>query len=138
MCGFLTEYDITNSLTDKQQFIELLDLSRKRGPDSQGYWNSKNIQLGFNRLAILDLTFLGNQPMTSPNNRFTIVFNGEIYNHIHLRKQLSFSNFRGSSDTETITTCLEEWGIEKTVSELDVCRLPLFSTAQKYTKYALV
>lgn len=119
MCGFLAEYDITHALTHKNEFINLLDLSRKRGPDSQGYWKSDSMQLGFNRLAILDLSNAGNQPMSSPNNHFTIVFNGEIYNHNWLRNQLSFSNFRGNSDTETITVCLEEWGIEKTVSKLD-------------------
>lgn len=119
MCGFLAEYDITNDLTNKPQFVELLNLSEKRGPDSQGYWSSNVIQLGFNRLAILDLTEAGKQPMLSPNHRYTLVFNGEIYNHLQLRKQLSFSNFRGNSDTETITACLEEWGIKKTVAELD-------------------
>lgn len=119
MCGFLAEYDSTSALTHKHQFVELLDLSKKRGPDSQGYWSTGTVQLGFNRLAIMDLSEAGNQPMSSPNKRFTLVFNGEIYNHIQLRKQLSFSNFRGNSDTETITACLEEWGINKTVAALD-------------------
>lgn len=132
MCGFLTEYDITNSLTEKNHFIRILNLSKKRGPDSQGYWNSDKVQLGFNRLAILDLSEAGNQPMSSPNNRFTIVFNGEIYNHLALRKQLEFQNFRGSSDTETITACLEEWGIGKTVSELDgMFALSIYDNQQK-------
>ncbi|MFY0483506.1 asparagine synthase (glutamine-hydrolyzing) [Flavobacterium sp. PLA-1-15] len=132
MCGFLAEYDVTSTLTDKKQFVDLLNLSKKRGPDSQGYWSSGNVQFGFNRLAILDLSDLGSQPMSSPNNLFTVVFNGEIYNHIHLRKKLSFSNFRGNSDTETITACLEEWGIEKTISELDgMFALAIYDNQQK-------
>lgn len=119
MCGFLAEYS-PKSLLPKQEFLGLLSLSQKRGPDFQGYWtNNKIVQLGFNRLAILDLSPAGEQPMTSPQGDYTIVFNGEIYNHRELRKKISFSNFRGNSDTETITACLEEWGIKKTITALD-------------------
>ena len=120
MCGFLAEYTIQNNLITKNEFISLLHLSQKRGPDYQGYWsNNQNVQLGFNRLAIVDLSEAGQQPMRSYNNRYTIVFNGEIYNHQELRRQLVFSDFKGQSDTETIAACLEEWGIEKTIQELD-------------------
>lgn len=119
MCGFLLEYT-PNNLTPKKIFLDLLALSQKRGPDSQGYTSHNDIvQFGFNRLAILDLSEAGQQPMASHNNRFLIVFNGEIYNHQSLRKQLNFNSFRGNSDTETITACIEEWGIRKTVSNLD-------------------
>ena len=119
MCGFLIEYSPSN-LISKETFLELLTISKKRGPDFQGYASHNNIvQLGFNRLAIVDLSAAGQQPMTSFNNRFLIVFNGEIYNHKALRKQLEYTNFRGNSDTETITACLEEWGIKKTISSLD-------------------
>lgn len=119
MCGFLIEY-APNTLIPKEFFLGLLALSKKRGPDFQGYSSHKNIiQLGFNRLAIVDLSEAGQQPMTSHNDRYLIVFNGEIYNHQVLRKQLEFKSFRGKSDTETITACLEEWGIKKTISSLD-------------------
>jgi len=120
MCGFLAEYTLNTTLSTKSEFISILNLSHKRGPDNQGYWtNSVNVQLGFNRLAIIDLSDAGSQPMASYNKRFTIVFNGEIYNHLQLRKKLSFSNYKGQSDTETICVCLEEWGVEKTIQELD-------------------
>ena len=119
MCGFLIEYT-PNNLLPKESFLELLAISKKRGPDFQGYSSHKNIvQFGFNRLAIVDLSEAGQQPMTSFNDRYLIVFNGEIYNHQALRKQLAFNSFRGNSDTETITACLEEWGIKKTISSLD-------------------
>lgn len=119
MCGFLIEYTPKN-LSSKELFLDLLALSQKRGPDYQGFSSHKDIvQFGFNRLAILDLTEAGQQPMTSYANRYMIVFNGEIYNHQSLRKQLDFKSFRGNSDTETITACLEEWGIKKTISSLD-------------------
>jgi len=119
MCGFLVEYS-TQNLVSKELFLDLLALSQKRGPDSQGYLSHNEIvQMGFNRLAILDLSKAGQQPMQSHNERYILVFNGEIYNHQSLRKQLIFNSFRGNSDTETITACLEEWGIKKTISSLD-------------------
>lgn len=119
MCGFLFEFTVKQLLAE-ESFHELLRLSRKRGPDHTGYWsNETTTQLGFNRLAILELTEAGNQPMLSPQGRYTLVFNGEIYNHQDLRQQLTFKNFKGHSDTETICACLDEWGVEKTVASLD-------------------
>ncbi|WP_310992282.1 asparagine synthase (glutamine-hydrolyzing) [Aequorivita marina] len=121
MCGFLVEYSPDNNKgLDKHDFISLLNKSKKRGPDSQGYFsNASNLQLGFNRLAILELSEAGEQPMKSHDARFVIVFNGEIYNHLKLRKRLNFKNFNGLSDTETITACLVEWGVIKTVKALN-------------------
>lgn len=119
MCGFLIEYN-PNELLSKEFFIKLLSLSKKRGPDFQGYFSHKDLfQFGFNRLSILDLSEAGQQPMTSFNDRYVIVFNGEIYNHQELRTQLDFNSFRGNSDSETISACLEEWGIRKTICSLD-------------------
>ena len=119
MCGFLLEYK-SEALSIKQEFIKLLSQSKLRGPDFQGYWsNNLSIQLGFNRLSILDLSEAGNQPMISLSQKFAIVFNGEIYNHLELRKKLDFNKFRGQSDTETITACLDEWGVLKTIESLD-------------------
>jgi asparagine synthase (glutamine-hydrolysing) len=57
--------------------------------------------------------------MISPTRKFVIFFNGKIYNHLELMKKLDFKNFRGKSDTETITTCLEQWGILKTIESID-------------------
>lgn len=120
MCGFLVEVNYDSGLLSKSDFLSLLSLSVKRGPDTQGYLKKDSIfQMGFNRLAILELSSSGHQPMNSFGERYTVVFNGEIYNHLDLRKQLEFSNFKGHSDTETITACLEEFGIEKTIRLLD-------------------
>ena len=62
-----------------------------RGPDSQGTWlcEDNNIALGHTRLAIQDLSSNGHQPMISPSSRYIIVFNGEIYNHLELRKRIN-------------------------------------------------
>ncbi|MCX6188994.1 MAG: asparagine synthase (glutamine-hydrolyzing) [Bacteroidetes bacterium] len=117
MCGFLGQ--INQVPLTESDFKALLALSRHRGPDQCGYWLEEQVQLGFNRLAILDLTVAGNQPMQSPHQNFVIVFNGEIYNHQELRKALPQYNYRGTSDTETITHALEVWGVEATIKKLD-------------------
>lgn len=87
-----------------------------RGPDHQELIEleirSNKIFLGHTRLAILDLSIAGNQPMFSKCNNYCIVFNGEIYNHLELRKKLSGIEFSGHSDTETILYYLREFGIE--------------------------
>ncbi len=121
MCGFLAEFNSSSGQpTNQSQFKQILDKSKHRGPDSQGYWsNDINVKLGFNRLAIVELSKAGEQPMHSPQQRFVLVFNGEIYNHLELRKKLVFSAFRGTSDSETISACLEEWGVRKTVELLN-------------------
>ena len=119
MCGFLLDYQSSSTL-NKENFVSLLSLSQKRGPDNHGYWCKEPIiQMGFNRLAIVELSQAGQQPMHSFDSRYTLVFNGEIYNHLSLRNQLDFQKFRGHSDTETITACLEEWGVERTIRALD-------------------
>src|SRR5438067_1189517 len=89
-----------------------------RGPDDSGMWlnASARIALGFRRLSILDLTTAGNQPMESASSRYVIVFNGEIYNHLDLRRELEAlrpMQWRGHSDTEVMLAAFEQWGIEQ-------------------------
>lgn len=91
-----------------------------RGPDSSGIWfDEKNqVGLGHRRLSILDLSSAGHQPMISFNERYFFVFNGEIYNHLKLREELSshsFTTWRGHSDTETLLAGFENWGIQETI-----------------------
>lgn len=89
-----------------------------RGPDDSGTWTDRGnrLALGFRRLAILDLSSAGHQPMTSATGRFTMVFNGELYNHLDVRRELGPSlSYRGHSDTETMLAGFERWGIEPTI-----------------------
>ena len=96
-----------------------------RGPDSNGTWSDENsgIVLGHQRLSIIDLSKAGHQPMKSKSGRFILTFNGEIYNHLIIRKQLQEANsnikWRGSSDTETLLEAIDFWGIEKTLSKTE-------------------
>src|SRR5579871_2051845 len=74
-----------------------------RGPDDSGIYSDEDVTLSHTRLSILELSALGHQPMHSSCGRYVIVYNGEIYNHLELRKRyLANYNFRGHSDTETI------------------------------------
>ena len=94
---------------------------RHRGPDDSGVWmdESTGIGLGHARLAIIDLSAAGHQPMLSPSGRYVIAFNGEIYNHRTLRSELARAGtgprWRGHSDTETLLVGFDTWGIEATV-----------------------
>jgi len=91
-----------------------------RGPDDEGVWvdEAAGVALGFRRLAILDLTPTGHQPMVSASGRFHLVFNGEIYNFRELRKQLEEHGhaFKGHSDTEVILAGFDQWGIQEAIS----------------------
>lgn len=95
-----------------------------RGPDDSGVWVNKQlgIGLGHRRLAVLDLSEAGHQPMFSLNKRYVIVFNGEIYNFLLIKTELESLNagqlWRGHSDTEVLLAAIEFWGIEKSLSKL--------------------
>ena len=83
---------------------QMLTRMHARGPDAEGLWSSQDVVLGHRRLAIIDLDARANQPMTSPDGRYAIVFNGEIYNFRELRRKLEMEGvaFRTSSDTEVL------------------------------------
>ncbi len=94
-----------------------------RGPDDQGCWTepAAGVAFGFRRLAIIDLSPQGHQPMRSVSGRYTLVFNGEIYNYPQIRDVLKAegSNFRGHSDTEVICAAFERWGIKDSVKKFN-------------------
>jgi asparagine synthase (glutamine-hydrolysing) len=90
-----------------------------RGPDGGGVWGEEGIALGHRRLSILDLSPAGAQPMHSACGRFVIAFNGEVYNHPDLRRDLEAAGaapaWRGHSDTETLLAGIAHWGLDETL-----------------------
>ena len=122
MCGLLGEMGFGSRLTESGRFQRLLALSRSRGPDETRVETVGNrLRFGFNRLAVVDLSKNASQPMWSPSQRYLIVFNGEIYNHFELRNQLprQGKNLKSYGDTATLAACFDEWGIQKTINQLD-------------------
>lgn len=122
ICGF------ANYKHDAQLNLEKMkDRMIHRGPDSEGSYFSPdgNVALGHRRLAIVDITPNGAQPMTSHDGRYVIAFNGEIYNHRKIRKMLienpsyniSENDFVGTSDTEVLLEAFSVWGIEETINK---------------------
>ncbi|MDG5492242.1 asparagine synthase (glutamine-hydrolyzing) [Psychroserpens sp. SPM9] len=120
MCGFLGEFCFNSEmLSHASSFDKLLELSKHRGPDSTQVHTGENYRLGFNRLAILDLSPKGNQPKTSPSGRYHIVFNGEIYNYLELAERYKLQNLNSTSDTEVIICLLDILGVEQTLTHLN-------------------
>jgi len=122
MCG-ITGF-VQPDLRDAEQIIErMTGAIVHRGPDDSGCWTDPDsgVVLGFRRLAILDLSQAGHQPMASVTGRFSIVFNGEIYNYLSFRGELEAKGvkFRGHSDTEAMLAAFEEWGVESALTRFD-------------------
>jgi asparagine synthase (glutamine-hydrolysing) len=119
MCGILGWVLPTSRALDRERLVELTDMLRHRGPDSAGYWidtmheGGWQVALGHRRLAIIDLSPGGAQPMADPNGR-RIIFNGEIYNYVELRRELEQhqAHFSTSSDTEVLFKGLEVQGTD--------------------------
>ena len=119
MCGFLGEYYFKTNFSDAKKFAELLALSKHRGPDSTKIQTGENYTLGFNRLALLDLTSAGEQPKKSPSKRYHIVYNGEVYNYKELIGEYNLQNLDSTSDTEIILHLFDKIGVRKTIKELN-------------------
>ena len=113
MCGLLGLFNPEGLQPTSQSFVSALDRLKLRGPDDSGVWQDECVLLGLRRLAIVDLSPTGHQPMESYDGRYIIVFNGEIYNHRKLRSRMSpRGNWRGTSDTETLLEAYRTWGVE--------------------------
>ena len=105
IAGILGENAKSNVIDD------MLMVQHHRGPDYKGKWLENDVALGHNRLSIIDLSNSANQPFSDNTKRYTIVFNGEIYNYIELRKKLKSSyKFQTSSDTEVLLAAFIFWG----------------------------
>jgi len=121
MCGIVGLWDKSNqNKTDRLDSVlnKMNSTLHHRGPDDEGLWFHPNKRIGFGhkRLSILDLSPTGKQPMASHNGRYTMVYNGEVYNAPELKKELityQGVQFKGTSDTEVILECIAHYGLEK-------------------------
>ena len=120
MCGFIgCVHDKTQNYSDEQiqKFKSMNDIITHRGPDDDGFYYDEHLQFGFRRLSIIDIE-CGHQPLTYENERYWIIFNGEVYNYVELREELIQAGlqFATNSDTEVILALysqLKEKSVEK-------------------------
>ncbi len=123
MCG-VVGYWSKNKFFDESVLLNMAQNLSHRGPDDSGVWIDKDngLNLAHTRLSILDLSSAGHQPMESACGRYVISYNGEIYNHKEIRKELdnyNLNNWKSSTDTETLLVSLKYWGLEKTLQKIN-------------------
>lgn len=102
MCGIAGIFSSIEITQRSEKIKKMTDKLAHRGPDSEGYYNDVSISLGHRRLSIIDLGIESNQPMTDKTERFVIVYNGEIYNYLDIKKDLQEFEFKTNSDTEVL------------------------------------
>ncbi|MCX8009813.1 MAG: asparagine synthase (glutamine-hydrolyzing), partial [Ignavibacteria bacterium] len=116
MCGICGIISYDGKAVDTAVLKRMTDILIHRGPDDEGMYvnESKTVGLGFRRLSIIDLTPAGHQPMPNKDGSIWIVFNGEIYNHLEVRKELEKRGYKykSRSDTETLIYAYEEYGYD--------------------------
>ncbi len=123
MCGFSGFYAGEQFTSDVTALLNSMGMAIfNRGPDSSGVWYDQEASVGFvhRRLAIVDLSAAGHQPMPSHSGRYMMAYNGEVYNHESIRAQLeqiSPRSWRGHSDTETLLAAIEQWGLMVTLQK---------------------
>ena len=114
MCGILGHFSTGTSSTDVQLWQRLVNLIAHRGPDDSTFWHDSRFAFGHRRLSIIELSSAGRQPMATDDGELVVTFNGEIYNYVELREELSSRGhrFRSHSDTEVLLHGYRQWGAE--------------------------
>lgn len=114
MCGIAGYINLDGSPASAVILKKMTDMIAHRGPDGEGQWVEGNVGIGHRRLAILDLTPAGNQPMVSADHRWILSYNGEVYNYRELRADLEAEGvwFRSQTDTEVVLYALTTWGTD--------------------------
>ncbi len=114
MCGITGIINLDGESINSNILKSMTDSISHRGPDGEGYWIEENIGFGHRRLAIIDLSDTGRQPMKTDNDQYVLIYNGEIYNYKEIKSELLLRGykFEGNSDTEVLLKSLIEWGID--------------------------
>lgn len=112
MCGITGLIQLSGDAVSPVVLQRMTDAIAHRGPDGEGHWIEGNIGLGHRRLAIIDLSPMGHQPMITADHRYAFAYNGEIYNFRELRSELEAAgySFRSKTDTEVVLYALAHWG----------------------------
>lgn len=116
MCGISGFLNIKNDRIEQSALHQMLGAQVHRGPDASGIYYNHYVGLAHNRLSLLDLSSNGNQPFE--DDTYALVFNGEIYNYLEIKKELPAINYTSTSDTAVLFHALSYWGIEKTLSKI--------------------
>src|SRR3954454_9257506 len=113
MCGIAGLIHLDDAPVSPAVLKRMTDAVAHRGPDGEGQWIEGNVGLGHRRLAIIDLSPLGHQPMVRADHRYLLTYNGEIYNYRELRTELEAKGycFRSQTDSEVLLNALAEWGV---------------------------
>lgn len=114
MCGIAGQIRLDGSPVSPVILKRMTDAISHRGPDGEGQWIEGPVGLGHRRLAIIDLSPAGHQPMMSSDHRYVLSYNGEVYNHAELRAELEAAGygFRSRSDSEVVLNSLAAWGVQ--------------------------
>ena len=114
MCGIAGLIHLDGAPVSPAVLQRMTDAIAHRGPDGEGQWIEGNVGIGHRRLAIIDLSPAGHQPMVSADHRYVLTYNGEIYNFRELRAELEALGywFRSQTDSEVVLYALVDWGAE--------------------------
>ncbi|MDP3229891.1 MAG: asparagine synthase (glutamine-hydrolyzing) [Acidovorax sp.] len=114
MCGITGLVHLDNAPVSPVTLQRMTDAIAHRGPDGEGHWIEGNVGIGHRRLAILDLSPAGHQPMASADHRYMLSYNGEVYNFRELRSELEAKGywFRSKTDSEVVLNAIAEWGVK--------------------------
>ena len=112
MCGIAGLINLSNAPVSPVVLQKMTDAIAHRGPDGEGHWIEGNVGIGHRRLAIIDLSPAGHQPMVSADHRYLLSYNGEVYNFREIRTELEAKGywFRSKTDSEVVLNALAEWG----------------------------
>jgi len=110
MCGISGYISSVDKDIREEAVFRMMSFESHRGPDDEGIFSCGNVTLGHKRLSIIDLSGSAHQPMTSSDGRYTIVYNGEVYNFEEIKEELSEYSFRSRTDSEVVLAAYSRWG----------------------------
>ena len=135
MCGIVGQFRARG--VEPDQVRRMCDALLHRGPDGDGVWHDHQVAFGHRRLAIIDLSADGRQPMVSANERYVLTYNGEIYNYDAIRAQLPGTPWRGHSDTEVLLEAIARWGLPRALEQcIGMFALALYDREQQVLHFA--